>query len=255
MATKTVCKRLLQSKLFQTEQMVPPRVPNCTLLIIRITSLLSFGLGSIFLGVHHLFDDTQPHCNVFQYAHGLGGELDRCQQYHLYRLAYFLDDFFHPSSSILAPDQQKNLIAHIPQAIHQRFQLRQRFATVVAGAFARERRDRCDATQQLLQGIVGRVDQDGFAVKGGRDANLLAVLGVFPLFEFITPFGDAADPRNVVPIRQLDGMADFLVLKIDRAIGSLLSVNPSENEGVFGFHYGMSTSTMVKALYGLFFKG
>src|SRR5690606_10073221 len=100
MATKTVCKRLLQSKLFQTEQMVPPRVPNCTLLIIRITSLLSVGLGIIFPVVHHLFDDTQPHCNVFQYAHGLGGELDRCQQYHLYRLTYFSDKLFHRPSRI-----------------------------------------------------------------------------------------------------------------------------------------------------------
>src|SRR5690606_8195174 len=100
MATKTVCKRLLQSKLFQTEQMVPPKVPNCTLLIIRITSLLSFGFRFAFLILHHLLDNTQTHCNVFQYAHGLGGELDRCQQYHLYRLAYFSDDLLHRPSRI-----------------------------------------------------------------------------------------------------------------------------------------------------------
>src|SRR5690606_24161914 len=255
MATKTVCKRLLQSQLFQTEQMVPPRVPNCTLLNIRIASLLSFGLGIIFPVVHHLFDDTQPHCNVFQYAHGFSRKLDGCKQYHLYRLADFLDDFFHPISSILAPDQQKNLIVHIPQAIHQRFQLRQRFAAFRTCAFARERRDRCDAAQQLFQGIVGRMDQDSFTSEDSGYADLLPVLGVFSLFQLITPLRNAADPWNVVPIRQLDGVADFLVLKIDRAIGALFSVNPSENEGVLGFHYGMSTSTMVKALYGLFFKG
>src|SRR5690606_19314958 len=100
MATKMVCKRLLQSKLFQTEQMVPPRVPNCTLLIIRITSLLSVGLGIIFPGVHHLFDDTQAYCDVLQYAHRLCRELDGCQQYHLYRLADFSDKLFHRPSRI-----------------------------------------------------------------------------------------------------------------------------------------------------------
>src|SRR5690606_32452212 len=93
----TVCIRLLQSKLVQSEQRVPTKVPNCILLLIGglIAALLSANFWLLLLIIHHLLNNTETYCDVFQYGQDLGWELDRRQQYDLYCLADFFDYFFH----------------------------------------------------------------------------------------------------------------------------------------------------------------
>src|SRR5690606_32423195 len=64
-AIEAVFARSVQSKLFPTEQTVPPSVPNCTLLSGFIVSLLSFRFWFITIILYHLFDNAQAYRDVF----------------------------------------------------------------------------------------------------------------------------------------------------------------------------------------------
>lgn len=131
---------------------------------------------------------------------------------------------------------QIHFIAHIPQAIDQRFELGQGLAAVIPTSFARERGDRCDAALQLLKRMVGRMDQYRLPARHLRQTDLLTLPWITPLLQPVPAFRNAAQARNIVDIRQLDRMADVLALKGDGAICSLCSVRTSEQQGVLSGH-------------------
>src|SRR5690606_31211640 len=62
------------------------------------------------------------------------------------------------------------------------------------------------------------------------------MLGILPLFQLVASFGDTAQALQIVAPRQLDGVADLLAVEVNRSVGSLFSVCPSENQGAFQCH-------------------
>ncbi|MNI12386.1 hypothetical protein D3C73_655650 [compost metagenome] len=77
------------------------------------------------------------------------------------------------------------------------------------------------------------MDQNCLPTKHHRDADLLAMLGVTTLFQFILPNRDTAYPWNIISIGQFDCMADFFTLIGDCSISSLYSIFPLEQQDMF----------------------
>src|SRR5690606_33083088 len=85
----------------------------------------------------------------------------------------------------------------------------------------------------LTCGIVGGMDKDCLSPQHRRYTDLLAMLAVSFLLQQIASLRDAAQPRGIVAPRQLDGMADMFTVKSDTSVGSLCSIFPLEDEGMF----------------------
>src|SRR5690606_10669398 len=105
----------------------------------------------------------------------------------------------------------------------------QSFTAFITSTFAGEGRDGCNTTQQLFHRVISCVYQNRFAPQNRRYTDLLPMLGVLLFFQLVASFRYTAITRCVVAPREFDGMADLFPLEIDRTIGSLFSVSPSEN--------------------------
>src|SRR5690606_530346 len=126
-----------------------------------------------------------------------------------------------------------NLSFHVPKTIDQGFQFAERFAAFGAPAVARQCGDRCNTPQQLTRCIIGGMDKDCLPPQHRRYADLLTVLGIAFLLQEIAPLGDAAQPLEIIAPRQFYGMADMFTVKSDTSVGSLCSIFPLEDEGMF----------------------